>query len=110
MNNDVLQVNSKPHDTVGEEAHPTVSTYVKIALILAVITLIEVGVFYIKFDRTAFIILFVFLSGIKFAIVIMFYMHLKFDHALFSKLFLGGLTIAAGALFALLALFHILVE
>ena len=74
------------------------------------ITLIEVGVFYLDFDRTLFIIVFLVLSGVKFAIVIMFYMHLKFDDILFSRLFIGGLTLAAAALFALLGLFHVLVE
>ena len=94
----------------GEGAHPTVSTYIRVAIILALITLIEVGVFYLDFNRTAFILVFVFMSGVKFAIVIMFYMHLKFDNILFSRLFLGGLAIAAFALFALLGLFRILVE
>ena len=46
------------------------------------------------------------LSAIKFAMVAMFFMHLKFDNRLFSSFFVGGLLLAGGLLIALLALFQ----
>ena len=110
MQDDILKTAAGSPHSVEDDGHPTVATYIKIAIILGLITLIEVGVFYLDFDRTLFIIVFLVLSGVKFAIVIMFYMHLKFDDILFSRLFIGGLTLAAAALFALLGLFQILVE
>ena len=110
MQDDALNTAVEAGHSTEDDGHPTVATYIKIAIILALITLIEVGVFYLNFDRTLFIIVFLLMSGVKFAIVIMFYMHLKFDNILFSRLFIGGLALAAAALFALLGLFQILVE
>ena len=45
------------------------------------------------------------LSAIKFGFVIGYYMHLKFDHKLFSTMFLGGLFLAIGVMAALIGLF-----
>ena len=41
----------------------------------------------------------------KFAIVVLFYMHLKYDHKLFRALFTGPLMIAMATLISLLFLF-----
>ena len=45
------------------------------------------------------------MSAIKFAIVVMFYMHLRYDHRLFRALFTGPLLIAMSTIVALLFLF-----
>ena len=45
------------------------------------------------------------LSAVKFATVVMFYMHLKYDAKLFRALFVGPLTIAIIALISLMFLF-----
>ena len=45
------------------------------------------------------------MSAVKFAIVVMFYMHLKYDHKLFRALFTGPLIIAMTTLIALMFLF-----
>ena len=45
------------------------------------------------------------MSAAKFAIVVMYYMHLKYDHKLFKSLFTGPLMIAGLTLIALLFLF-----
>ncbi|HEY3133280.1 MAG TPA: cytochrome C oxidase subunit IV family protein, partial [Gemmatimonadaceae bacterium] len=45
------------------------------------------------------------LSALKFTIVVMFYMHLKYDHRIFRVLFTGPLLIAALTLVALMFLF-----
>jgi cytochrome c oxidase subunit 4 len=44
------------------------------------------------------------MSAAKFIIVVMFYMHLKYDHRLFRVLFTGPLLIAALTLLALMFL------
>ena len=92
----------------GHGAHPTPATYIKVALLLAVLTGIEVGVFYIEVLEPAFLPIFIILSIAKFALVIMFYMHLKFDHWLFSTVFIGGVLLALIVTVALLALFQVL--
>jgi cytochrome c oxidase subunit 4 len=48
------------------------------------------------------------LSAFKFALVVMFYMHLKFDHRLFSGFFLFGLGAAGFIIVVFIALFHFL--
>ena len=87
--------------------HPTWSTYWKVALILTVITVIEVWVYYIPgfVHSRAFVPLLLFMSAVKFAIVVLFYMHLKYDARLFRALFTGPLIIAVVTIISLLFLF-----
>ena len=90
-------------------AHPTPMAYMKIAIILAVVTFIEWAIFFAP-ESMDFLKLTVFsvLSVLKFALVAMFYMHLKFDEKLFSMFFVGGLMLASGVIIALLVLFQAL--
>ena len=89
--------------------HPTPGTYFKVALILSAITAIEVGIFYITALGKGIIPVLTVLSIGKFALVVMFYMHLKFDHKLFTTLFLAGLALAMIVVFALISLFQFFV-
>ena len=91
----------------GEHGHPTPARYVAIALFLTVVTLIEVAIVYQEFLRSALIPLLLALSSLKFVLVAMFYMHLRFDHKLFSILFAGGMVLATCVLVALLTLFRV---
>jgi cytochrome c oxidase subunit 4 len=95
-----------PHGEV-EHAHPTWSTYWKVASILTIITIGEVWAYYIPsfVASRAFVPTLLTLSALKFAIVVMFYMHLKYDHRLFRVLFTGPLLIAGLTLLALMFLF-----
>ena len=99
-----------PHEAEHDVRHPTIKQYVVIAAILFAITIVE----FILIWPTAGIDddlglskvpLLIFLSAIKFAIVIMFYMHLKFDHPLFWRVFIGGLVLAFMVGLALMGLF-----
>ena len=95
-----------PHGEV-EHVHPTWSTYWKVALILTLITVAEVWAYYIPsfVAGRAFIPTLLILSTLKFTIVVMFYMHLKYDHRLFRVLFTGPLLVAALTLLGLMFLF-----
>jgi cytochrome c oxidase subunit 4 len=95
------------HELGAQHEHPTWSVYWKVALILTLITVIEVWCYYLPgFSSTAFFVpLLLVLSALKFLIVVMFYMHLKYDHRLFRILFTGPLVIAMIAITALLFLF-----
>ncbi len=99
----------------GEHAHPTWQLYVSIAVILFVLTALEVGAYEIAERGVggafgAFVsgmvdeILLV-LSAAKFALVAMFYMHLKQDSKIFSALFVFPIIIAIVVILALFALF-----
>ncbi len=90
-----------------EHHHPTGNQYLKIAIILTVITAVEVWAYYIPalvasplFNPALLI-----MSAVKFAIVVMFYMHLKFDHKLFRVVFTGSLIVAMATITALMFLF-----
>ncbi len=87
--------------------HPGWSTYWKVALILTIITVVEVWAYYVPsfVASRAFVPSLLIMSAVKFAIVVMFYMHLKYDHKLFRVLFTGPLFIAALTLISLLFLF-----
>jgi cytochrome c oxidase subunit IV len=103
---------SVSHDAHGDAAahehtHPDWGTYKWVALILTAITALEVWIYYIpSFTATKlFVPTLLALSAIKFAIVVMFYMHLKYDAKLFRALFVGPLILASFTLIGLLFLF-----
>lgn len=80
-------------------AHPSPAEYVRIGIILAVITGIEIGLYYIDMATAALIAILLVLSTAKFALVVAWFMHLRFDNRLFTFLFIGGFVLA----FALMA-------
>ncbi len=87
--------------------HPTFAQYWKVALILTVITVFEVWAYYVPsfVASRLFVPTLLIMSATKFAIVVMFYMHLRYDHKLFRALFTGPLMIAMVTLIGLLFLF-----
>jgi cytochrome c oxidase subunit 4 len=86
--------------------HPTWREYKWVALILTLITAIEVWVYYTPFAQSSlFVPALLLMSAVKFGIVVLFYMHLKYDHKLFKALFTGPLIIAMATLISLLFLF-----
>ena len=86
--------------------HPTPLIYFKVAMTLVAITAAEVGIFYVEGLGRGIIPILVIMSTVKFALVIMFYMHLRYDARLFSWLFIGGLALAGSVVMALLGLFQ----
>jgi cytochrome c oxidase subunit 4 len=93
-----------PH---SEHRHPGVSTYLTVAGVLTVITLVEVGVFYVPTFHPVLAPILLTLSALKFSLVVMFYMHLKSDHRLFAMLFSVPLLIAVAVGVSLLFLFGV---
>ena len=83
----------------GEHAHPGPAEYVKVALFLAVVTAAEVALYYISSlqDRPALMVgLLMFFMVVKFAMVALWFMHLRFDSRIFRRLFVGGIVLALG--------------
>ena len=87
--------------------HPTWKQYKWVALILTLITVAEVWAYYIPsfVASRLFVPSLLIMSAAKFVIVVMFYMHLKYDHKLFRALFTGPLLIAVATIIGLLFLF-----
>ena len=90
-----------------QQAHPKTSTYLAIAGILVVITVVEVGVFYVPGLKGFLAPMLLSLSAVKFVLVVMFFMHLKSDHKLFTVIFSIPLMIALAVGVALLFLFGV---
>jgi len=89
------QIEAPSHEREHVEKHPGPLEYLQIGLILAVITAIEVAIYYIGLSHTLLVLSLLFFSVAKFTLVVLWFMHLKFDHALFSTMFALGLILAA---------------
>lgn len=89
----------------GEEAHVSNRTYVLIGVVLAILTAIEVMVFYVDALQPALVPILMVLMVAKFALVAMFYMHLKFDSPILTGILSWGLVVAVTIILALMALF-----
>ena len=97
------------------QSHPGWQTYVTIAVILFALTALEVGAYEVaernvagvfgQFVSGMVVEILLVLSAAKFALVAMFYMHLKQDGKLLTGIFVFPILIAAVIILALLGLF-----
>ena len=93
------------HEAAHAAAHASKSTYWLIALVLGILTLLEVAVFYVPLLHSVIVPMLLVLSSAKFALVAMFFMHLKFDKPILTTLFAGGLVVATAIILAMMLLF-----
>jgi len=93
-------------DAHGDGAHASAGFYWMIGGILAVLTAIEVALYYVKppMEQPMLLIL----SAVKFVMVIGYFMHLKFDSKIFTGVFMAGLVLAMFMVSALVVLYHFL--
>jgi cytochrome c oxidase subunit 4 len=88
------------------EHHPAALEYIQIGLILTVITAIEVAIYYVDMSHNLLVAILIALSLIKFSMVVLWFMHLKFDSRLFSTMFLTGLFGALAVFTVVIAASH----
>ena len=96
-------------DQVHEDAHehPSDKSYIKIAIILAILTALEVATYPAEDTLgSAVIPILMVLMVIKFWYVAAFFMHLKFDTKAFTWLFIGGLALAGACYICVLTTFE----
>ena len=79
--------------------------YILIGLVLTVITVIELAVSYSGMPHMAMTLVLIALSALKFAMVVAFFMHLRFESSLLTRLFVLCFALATAVVFSLLALF-----
>jgi cytochrome c oxidase subunit 4 len=100
---------SAPASTTSVPDHGTEQSkfwiFVQIAMLLAVITGLELVTVYLPFVRWLLFWVLVVLSTVKFMFVIFYFMHLRWDRAFCTILFFIGLVLAGATMWALLRLF-----
>src|SRR5581483_10868062 len=72
-----------------EHHHPSPVKYVGIAVLLAIITSLEVAIYYINMPDVLMV-----LAILKFSLVAAFFMHLKFDSPMLRRVFIAGIILA----------------
>lgn len=74
--------------------HPDSSQYIVIGIILAVFTAIEVAISFASVPSGVAIPSLIVLTILKFVLVVLWFMHLRFDSGWFRRLFVFGLFVA----------------
>ena len=100
---DVAEAGHDDHAT--GHAHPGDKQYVVVALILGLFTALEVLTYFVDFGDAAIPTLLI-LMVIKFAMVVLYFMHLRFDSPVFMRLFVTGLTLAISVYAIMFAAFQ----
>jgi cytochrome c oxidase subunit 4 len=81
---------------VEEHSHPGPRQYVLIAVVLVILTGVEVAASYLDghINSNLLVIILASMAAIKFFLVAAWYMHMKMDAALFRRMFTGGIILA----------------
>ncbi len=87
-------------------AHPTPAQYWKLAVVLAVLTAVEVAMFYIDLELelgALNALILIILALLKFVIVVGWYMHLRFEKPMLNRFFTAGFILATSLYLVVLA-------
>jgi cytochrome c oxidase subunit IV len=87
--------------------HPSPKEYIRIALILAFITGLEVAIYYMDLSHAILIPALFFFSLVKFVLVVMWFMHLRFDSRTYSRFFVMGVAGAVTLFLIVLMTFRV---
>jgi caa(3)-type oxidase subunit IV len=88
-----------------EHAHISNSVYLIVGGFLIVLTAMEITVAYIHALRPVMVPILVILAIAKFALIAMFFMHLRYEKWALNTMFVFPLTIALGVFLSLMGLF-----
>jgi len=87
-------------------SHPGEREYIRIAVILACITAVEVGIYYWGAVRDFLVPMLIVLSTVKFVLVVGYFMHLKFDDKRLAWIFTAAMGVALSIYIGTWALQH----
>ena len=90
-----------PH---GRPEHASTATYFKVAAVLTVVTALEIVIIYIRRAAPILVPLLLTMSVAKFALVVMFFMHLRYDSRVLTLLFVAPIVLATAIMIALTTL------
>ncbi len=100
-------VETAEHEGGTKHDHPGERQYIVIALILGVITAIEVAFSYWDAVEDFLAPSLIFMSILKFFLVVGWFMHLRFDSRIFRRLFVIGILLALFCYIVVLTTFHV---
>jgi len=80
--------------------HPSDLQYIWVAIFLAVVTGAEVAMSYIDMATEIYIPVLMVMMIVKFSVVVLWFMHLRFDSRLFRRLFVAGIVLAVAVYMA----------
>jgi cytochrome c oxidase subunit 4 len=98
---------SAPREEQELSHHPGPRQYVAVAVVLFIITAIEVAIYYVTALESLLVPMLIFFSFMKFVLVVLWFMHLKFDSRLFKRLFITGLILAFFVFGVVLSIFFL---
>ena len=86
--------------------HASLKTYIQVALVLGIITAVEVATLYVPgIPQHLLVASLLGMSVIKFVLVVGFFMHLKYDSGIMRAMFIGPLVLSILIILAIMALF-----
>lgn len=99
--------NDKGHGSHGhDEQHSHVKTYFIMAVVLGILTGIEVAILSVPVPDAVMLTVLYGLAAVKFGLVVAFFMHLKYDNKILTGIFFAGFTIALATMVAMIALIN----
>jgi cytochrome c oxidase subunit 4 len=72
--------------------HPSAKEYIRIGIILGVLTALEVASYYVDVSTSVLIPTLFVLAFVKFVMVVLWFMHLKFDDRRYARFFVMGIA------------------
>lgn len=99
------------HADDEHHAHPSDAQYWKVGALLGIITLLEVGTYFITDDpyshdlKWLLIVSLLGMMTLKFIIIGSYFMHLKFDNKVFRNIFITGMVLAVAVYLVVLTVF-----
>ena len=72
--------------------HPEPRQYVVVAVVLAVATAFEVAIYYTSIPHPILVAFLMLAAVFKFSLVVLWFMHLRFDSRMYSRFFLMGIA------------------
>jgi cytochrome c oxidase subunit IV len=96
-----------PHGEVPRHEHPSAKEYIRIGIILAVLTGLEVVTAYSGMKHSILVPTLLLLAFTKFILVVLWFMHLRFDSRTYARFFVMGLVGALTLYLIVLMTFHV---
>jgi len=89
----------------GGHDHPTDAKYIRVAIVLGIVTALEVATYFVDVGPILIPALMV-MMVVKFFYVAAWFMHLKFDSVVFTRFFVTGLILATAVYCIALTVFE----